>query len=117
MTDRWTEILHDIVEASDLFTLVLLEYDEFSHLPEINSLIGSTRLVQFLDLFGGQSIYIPTRDEVKEAATCVRVFQKIRQGIPSADVAVTYDLDEDDVLAIYARLRVLYERNLGNPNG
>jgi hypothetical protein len=62
----------DITQTSDFYCLLelmvpLYQIDEYAALPELFSIIGHEKLIRLMNYAGGETIRIPTIDELNHA--------------------------------------------------
>lgn len=96
----------DITETSDFHCLLelmlpLYNIDQFAWLPELFSIIGHDKLLLLMKYAGGETIKIPTLDQLNEAIQALDWYYKVyvtrrkyRKSIPTEYVALVEKIKE-----------------------
>ena len=82
-------------------------------LPELYSVLGEETMVDFLRIFGGRKIHVPSVREVKEGYLAVQMYCRVKElmgkGKPvkeaTKQVAVQFDTSRGDVLTRCRKVR------------
>lgn len=99
-------------QALDLIKVALLEFGLESHLPELYDIFGEDDLLKFLDIFGGCTIKVPSRYEVRDVIRDVRIYLELSRIPRSAegrqrvvnDLCTRYDLTGRSIYTIFGRM-------------
>ena len=88
---------------ADGLYLALLRLQEHSLLPELYAIFGD-KVIEFLDIFAGQTIEVPSLDKLERAVRDVQVYNRL-QRTPNRDATLSdlcteYDLTEQQIRTI-----------------
>lgn len=85
--------------------------DRFGVLPELFEVFGREKLIQFLDIFAGQSFKVPDHDTLSQRIRDVLIWIGMEENQNKAnDLAVEYSLTERRVREIHREMRELMGR-------
>lgn len=105
-------------QSLDLIKVALLEFGIESHLPELFDIFGEDALLKFLDIFGGCTITIPSRHEVRDVIRDVRVYLELsriprttegRQNIVG-ELCTRYDISARTLYNIFERMERSFKK-------
>lgn len=102
------ELIHN--KLIDPLQVALLVDTRFSVLPELYEVFGPSALLEFLDIFGGATIKIPTREELEVYLRDVIIYANYNEKRRS--LCTRYNLTDSELLTIYNRMKTLLETTL-----
>ena len=92
MKDKGLPITEDL-DFSYLLGLMrpLYNLDEYAWLPELFTLVGHTRLIELCRYAGGETITIPTLDQLSKSIDCLQNFYDvyIKKSASLDDIPIT----------------------------
>jgi len=82
-----------LIEATDLFSMAILEVDPNGVLPELVSMVGQENAMRLIDIFGGMTIKIPTKKQVAASVrnACIWVDYEHNK-VPLDELCVKYSV-------------------------
>ena len=90
----------------DVFMAVLLlDQKRESLLPDICDVFGKELTLKFIDLFGGSTITVPSRERIEKLTREVAIYSAVNGGQTAAKVASLYEISLDSVTAIHSRIQ------------
>jgi hypothetical protein len=89
----------------DYAALALLYLSKHSQLPELYEILGAKTLQKLIENFGGQTIILPTRDQLKQALIHVSIYRKVNQGLKFEAIGNIFKMLTQEVVDIYYRTR------------
>lgn len=105
-------------QTLDLIKVALLEFGLESHLPELYDIFGEESLLKFLDIFGGCTITIPSRHEVRDVIRDVRIYLELSRIAKTAEgrrnvvseLCTRYDISPRTVYNIFGRMELSFKK-------
>lgn len=97
--------------SKDKLFLALVASDAFSNLPEMLSILGEEKFLEFVELFGGQTVTLPKLEDIANAVRDVVIQEKAAQGVKTYLLSEQYGLSQSQVRRIVAR--VAQSKNFG----
>lgn len=112
--DKFIILDPNLEKTIDMVTMVLLHYNRHSVLPEILEVFGTELTIKFLDIFGGTTVKVPSRDSLHSCVRDVNVYLRLKAGSATVeDLAHDYQLDKMDIKRIYLSSKQIIEGNMG----
>ena len=99
-------------EHVDVIQLSLLKSCQFTLIPELYEIFGHDKLLDFLELFAGTTIKVPSRDVLARAIRDVYVYVLLsREDNPDnvSFLAKRYEIDRDTVRQIFQEMSQICE--------
>lgn len=120
--DKFTILDPSTERTVDLITMVLIYYNRHSVLPEIVEVFGAELTMKFLDIFGGTTVKVPSRDSLHTSVRDVNIYLRLKSKSDTVDdLAHDYQLDKLDIKRIFVATKKIVESRLGlkvvNPEG
>jgi Mor family transcriptional regulator len=85
--------------------LALVSNDAFSNLPEVMKVLGTDTFLEFIEVFGGQTLVVPRMEDVAKAIRDVVIQEKREAGVHASVLAEQYNLTERQVHRIAASVK------------
>jgi len=89
----------------DLLVLLLIKTDKYSMLPELLEVFGGDKLGQFLSIFEGCTIRVPSIQELKGSLRDIDIYVSLNKSIlpeEKSRLASKYDVSVDMIEKIFA---------------
>ena len=86
----------------DVIELVLLYKFSDTLLPEIYGVIGKDKFIEFLSVFSGTTVKVPSFEELKNAIRDAIIYAEVKKGSSTKYLAKEYGITEKEVEEIYA---------------
>lgn len=97
----------------DAVTLVLLYNNQNSLLPDLYEIFGDEALVKFIDIFGGTTIRVPSRDDLANAVRDVNIYLTLKHNRAKVeDLASQYRLTNTVIEDIFLKVTSAVESDL-----
>jgi len=93
--------------------LLLLTIDsEYSLLPELYDIFGKEKLVEFLDVFGGTTISVPSRDKLIKYIDMIEVYSMIEKNpnIDRYELGREFDVSVDTIVRWNEKVKSLLSK-------
>lgn len=99
----------------DALFVLLVHSGRYELLPELYEVFGREKLLQFLEIFGGTTIKVPSEKDLIQAARDVAIYTRLHDAQPGHkdpvdDLCHEYDLCSDEVYTIYREMAQLMDR-------
>lgn len=92
--------------TQDQIFLALVISDAFSVVPELFKTLGREQFLKFIDVYGGTTIRIPTRDSIMRCLRDVSIYQRYTEhGVDMKTLAQEYELSYHNVRRIILRVQ------------
>ena len=101
--------LKEMREVFDLFYLAILDIDPDSVLPEMVSILGQQKAMQFLEIFQGTTVHIPKISKIRLAVKNAGIWRDHCKGIPLNEIEDKYSVTQNYVLKTIDRWKVLHK--------
>ena len=104
----------------EAFYVLLVSSGSYTFLPELYDIFGRDATIKFLEVFQGCRLSVPKAEKLEKLAREVGIYTRVERAPTSKSRAVViqrlaeeYELTEDRVRSIYARIKVKIEDELG----
>lgn len=85
--------------------LALVANDAFSNVPELMSILDEDTFLEFVEIFGGQTIVVPKMEDIAIALRDVSIQERHEQGVKIRDLADQHGLTDRHVRRIIATVK------------
>ncbi len=112
---RWGKTLEDALDPAafsglDKISAFLFLHWPFSHLHELYEIFGREKLEQFMEVFAGMTLRVPSKEVLSDALRDHTIYEGLSGGTVSvAELAKRYNLPASTVYDIQERVRGFYE--------
>lgn len=87
----------ELKEKSDLFYLAMLDADPNGLLGELSEMLGEEATMRIIDIFGGTTIKIPSKEKIRDAVRRACIWHDARVGISLDEICFRYSLSLSSV--------------------
>jgi hypothetical protein len=98
----------------DLLWLVLVRGKKFSLVPELLEIFGKKATYDFLRVFSGKTVEVPSAKELEASIRDVKVYMTLRRGVTDGllqSLAKEYDLTSQEVRQLNSSMEKLVEES------
>jgi Mor family transcriptional regulator len=88
----------------DRLLMALIASDSLSALPELFGILGREKFLEFVDIFGGMVLKIPSRGALQAALRDTTIHQRHSQGVTAEVLSNEYGISVRQVYRIVARV-------------
>jgi hypothetical protein len=108
----------DVNTLIDVFIPVMLRWTRNTLIPELYEVFGNQHLLQFLDLFAGTRVEVPSRDLILTALRDADIYARLAARKDTVgSLATKYGLEEHRVADAYARVATIVGVSEGHGTG
>ncbi len=90
-----------------LLVMALLNTDQYSYLPELLDIFGEDKLLQFLDVFSGCKVEVPSRDKLNRSMREIEIYNRMEsKNKPTyAKIAQEYKVSEEYIRVVHNKVK------------
>ncbi|TXH14506.1 MAG: hypothetical protein E6R03_08950 [Hyphomicrobiaceae bacterium] len=82
----------ELQEKSDLFYLSMIDADPDGLMGEFAKMLGEEAAMKIVDIFGGTSIKIPSKEKIRKAVRRACVWHDAKNGVSLDEICFRYSL-------------------------
>jgi Mor family transcriptional regulator len=103
-------------EYLDILQVTLMDIASQTHVPELYKIFGRENFLKFLDIFGGSTISVPSRDVLEGCMRDINIYLVMRksgvdhQATLARDLAVKYQMSPGQVRSIFVKMEQKLQR-------
>ncbi len=103
----------------ETFYVLLVSSGRYTFLPELYDIFGREATINFLEIFSGCTLKVPSVQKLEKLARDVTVYTRIERAPGNQKSAIVkalatdYELTEDRIRSLYAKTKVKLEDELG----
>ena len=109
-------MIEELLEASpDEMFLALVISDGMTVVPDMFKVLGSSKFLKFIELFGGRSVHIPSVEVIKRALRDANIYQShVQGGVTMRELAETHGISYQRVQKIITAVTEAIEAGAKN---